>query len=551
MHTVNQLLRASRWKLVLAVLIGAVGGLAIAGLIAVINTALAATRDELFTLGIYFLALCLLVFVARSASDIILVRLSQQIISALRADLSRQILATPLHLLENHGTHRLLAMLTEDVTKIANFLMRLPTICINAAVLVGCLGYLGFLSWQLLIAAIIFIALGIFGFIKAQERAQGALQSSRIASDDLYKNFATLTNGIKELKLNDERREAFLNECLDSTLANVARHHVRGMSIYAFAESGGMLIFFAFLGFLLFLPVSQLAANPAVLTGYALTFLYLITPLEVLVSSAPDFGHFRVALEQISKLQLSLSTPTLPNANTKTAALKSLKFHSIQHSYRVDYDDGAFLLGPISLEFKAGEIVFLTGGNGSGKTTLSKLLVGLYEPNEGSIELNGQVISNADRPAFRQLFSTVFSDFQLFESLLGLPNDSVLVAKVKALLHSLKLENKVQFENGRFSTLALSQGQRKRLALLAAVLEDRPIYLFDEWAADQDPQFKRVFYTEILPELKSRGKLVLAVTHDDQYFHLADRHIKLESGRIVETRMLDVQMQSTPAAAIA
>lgn len=551
MHTVNQLLRASRWKLVLAVLIGAVGGLAIAGLIAVINTALAATRDELFTLGIYFLALCLLVFVARSASDIILVRLSQQIISALRADLSRQILATPLHLLENHGTHRLLAMLTEDVTKIANFLMRLPTICINAAVLVGCLGYLGFLSWQLLIAAIIFIALGIFGFIKAQERAQGALQSSRIASDDLYKNFATLTNGIKELKLNDERREAFLNECLDSTLENVARHHVRGMSIYAFAESGGMLIFFAFLGFLLFLPVSQLAANPAVLTGYALTFLYLITPLEVLVSSAPDFGHFRVALEQISKLQLSLSTPALPNKNTKTAALKSLKFHSIQHSYRVDYDDGAFLLGPISLEFKAGEIVFLTGGNGSGKTTLSKLLVGLYEPNEGCIELNGQVISNADRPAFRQLFSTVFSDFQLFESLLGLPNDSALVAKVKVLLHSLKLENKVQFENGRFSTLALSQGQRKRLALLAAVLEDRPIYLFDEWAADQDPQFKRVFYTEILPELKSRGKLVLAVTHDDQYFHLADRHIKLESGRIVETRMFDVQIQSTPATAIA
>lgn len=551
MHTVNQLLRASRWKLVLAVLIGAVGGLAIAGLIAVINTALATTRDELFTLGIYFLGLCLLVFVARSASDIILVRLSQQIISALRADLSRQILATPLHLLENHGTHRLLAMLTEDVTKIANFLVRLPTICVNAAVLVGCLGYLGFLSWQLLIAAVIFIALGILGFIKAQERAQGALKNSRIASDDLYKHFATLTNGIKELKLNDERCEAFLGECLDSTLENVARHHVRGMSIYAFAESGGMLIFFAFLGFLLFLPVSQLAVNPAVLTGYALTFLYLITPLEVLVSSAPDFGYFRVALEQISKLQLSLSTPALPNKNTKIAALKSLKFHSIQHSYRVDYDDGAFLLGPITLEFKAGEIVFLTGGNGSGKTTLSKLLVGLYEPNEGSIELNGQVISNADRPAFRQLFSTVFSDFQLFESLLGLPNDSALVAKVKVLLHSLKLENKVQFENGRFSTLALSQGQRKRLALLAAVLEDRPIYLFDEWAADQDPQFKRVFYTEILPELKSRGKLVLAVTHDDQYFHLADRHIKLESGRIVETRMFDVQIQSTPATAIA
>lgn len=551
MYTVNHLLRASRWKLTLAVVIGAIGGLSIAGLIAVINMALTASKEEVLSLGLGFVVLCLLVFVSRSASDIILVRISQQVISALRADLSRQILATPLHLLETHGTHRLLAMLTEDVAKVATFLMRLPTICVNTAVLIGCLGYLGFLSWPLLVAAITFIALGMFGFIKAQGRAQGALQSSRDASDDLYKHFATLTNGLKELKLNDGRREAFLNECLDSTLAKVAQHHVRGMSIYAVAESGGMLIFFAFLGFLLFLPVSQLAVTPEVLTGYALTFLYLITPLEVLVSSAPDFGHFRVAMEQISKLQLSLSTPFPSGPYSKTTSFKTLKFNALRHSYRGDYDDRAFTLGPITLEFEPGEIVFITGGNGSGKTTLSKLLVGLYDPHEGLVELDGQLVSEAERPVFRQLFATVFSDFQLFESLLGLADDPLLANKVKVLLHSLKLEHKVQFENGRFSTLALSQGQRKRLALLAAVLEERPIFLFDEWAADQDPQFKHVFYTEILPELKSRGKLVLVVTHDDQYFHMADRHIKLESGRIVETRILAVQTQSTPVAAIA
>lgn len=142
------------------------------------------------------------------------------------------------------------------------------------------------------------------------------------------------------------------------------------------------------------------------------------------------------------------------------------------------------------------------------------------------------VVAAADREAYRQLFSAVFSDFYLFDGLLDAA-DPMQLQKARQLLVSLRLEHKVTLGNdGRFSTVALSQGQRKRLALLAAVLEDRPVYLFDEWAADQDPQFKRVFYTEVLPWLKTQDKLVIAITHDDAYFHLADRHVKLESGQI-------------------
>lgn len=533
MDIVLQLLRASRWKLALAIVAGAASGLGIAGLIALINTALAAPRSELTPLALGFVALCLLVFSARAASEVVLARLSQQVIAALRAELSRQILAAPLPLLENHGTHRLLAALTEDVAKIANFLTRLPIICINGAVLVGCLVYLGVLSWWLLLAAVTFIALGILGFCLAQGRAQTALEASRHASDDLYKQFVALTEGLKELKLHDARREAFLRDCLEATLDRVAQHHVRGMRIYAFAESGGMLIFFAFLGLLLFLLAPALALNPVVLTGYALTFLYLITPLEVLVGSAPDFGHFRVALQQIGQLQLTLAVAPVGTSRSLPANLEALTLHEVSRAYRVDYDERAFLLGPISLELKCGEIVFLTGGNGSGKTTFAKLLVGLYASDSGEIRLNGEAIGSADGAAYRQLFSTVFSDFFLFENLLGLHAPDLDV-QVQEWLHRLRLDSKVRFEQGRFSTLALSQGQRKRLALLAAVLEDRPIYLFDEWAADQDPQFKQIFYTELLPMLKARGKLVIAITHDDAYFHLADRHIKLDSGRIVE-----------------
>ena len=171
----------------------------------------------------------------------------------------------------------------------------------------------------------------------------------------------------------------------------------------------------------------------------------------------------------------------------------------------------------------------MVGGNGSGKTTLAKLLVGLYPPEEGQILLNGKVVSDASRDHYRQLFSTIFSDFHLFDRLLE-TGSADLDEEGNRLLAKLHLQNKVKVQDGAFNTLALSQGQRKRLALVVAYLENRPFFMFDEWAADQDPVFKEVFYREILPELRAMGKAVLVISHDDRYFHLADRLIRMESG---------------------
>jgi putative ATP-binding cassette transporter len=128
----------------------------------------------------------------------------------------------------------------------------------------------------------------------------------------------------------------------------------------------------------------------------------------------------------------------------------------------------------------------------------------------------------------------VFSDFFLFDSLLGLevPEGD---ARPEEYLERLLLHHKVKIEGGTLSTLDLSQGQRKRLALLTAYLEDRPIYLFDEWAADQDPEFKEVFYRHLLPDLKARGKTVVVISHDDRYYDAGDRLVRLDSGGLVST----------------
>jgi putative pyoverdin transport system ATP-binding/permease protein len=249
-----------------------------------------------------------------------------------------------------------------------------------------------------------------------------------------------------------------------------------------------------------------------------------------------------VALQKVEKLGISLAASPAEDVAAdrpdREWSFQRLELVRVMHSYHSEKEDSNFILGPISLILHPGELVFLVGGNGSGKSTLAKIITGLYFPEAGEIRLNGKLIGNRNRDDYRQMFSAVFADFCLFDTLLGL-NAPNLDTRAREYLTQFHLNHKVKIENGNLSTTSVSQGQRKRLALLTAYLEDRPIYLFDEWASDQDPQFKAVFYTELLPELKARGKTVLVITHDDKYFHLADRILKLEDGRLDQPKKVN------------
>ncbi len=269
------------------------------------------------------------------------------------------------------------------------------------------------------------------------------------------------------------------------------------------------------------------------LSGYVLTFTYLIGPMENIVNKLPILSRANVALNKIETLGLSLASraevATVPPQIL--SSLHYLELKGVTHTYYSEQEDINFTLGPIDLRLQPGEVVFIIGGNGSGKSTLAKLITGLYIPESGEIWLDKQPINQQNREWYRQHFSVVFSDFYLFERLLGLQQID-LDTQAQEYLQQLQLEHKVKVKQGEFSTTALSQGQRKRLTLLTAYLEDRPIYLFDEWAADQDPIFKDIFYTEFLPKLRGQGKMVLVISHDDHYFHCADRIVKLDYGQV-------------------
>ena len=534
MKMITFLLRRSRKVVVFAIATGVVSGACSTGLLALITALLGHTVSR-STLLIAFLGLCVLVLLTRVVSELLLTFLGQETIFQLRLDLSRRVLEVPLRRLEELGPHRVLATLTEDIPTITQVVSLIPNLAVNLAIVVGCLIYLGLLSVKVFAGVVLLMALGVVGYQLPLGRAVAHMVGARKVNDDLYGHFRTLTQGIKELKLHRLRREGFLVDELTATARSFRDENIRGMRIYTIAASWGQVFVFVVIGLLLFVLPEMERLPPAVLTGYVLTVLYLMTPLQVLMNSAQNFGRAGAAMDRIDAMGVELAANSAQESRETAlpgGSPRLIELQGITHSYRREGEEGEFVLGPIDLTISPGELLLIAGGNGSGKTTLAKLLVGLYAPASGRILCDGREVVEENRDAYRQSFSVVFSDFHLFTTLLGIEGEEI-DARAHGYLQTLQLQHKVEVKGGQLSTLDLSQGQRKRLALLTAYLEDRPVYLFDEWAADQDPFFKEIFYRQLLPELKRRGKAVIVISHDDRYYDVADRVLKLESGRIV------------------
>lgn len=528
-------IKNARLVIVLIIATGVIGGLGVTALVALVSTALGQVGSPTRGLIWSFAALCLVSPLMRFASQALLVRLTSKAVFVLRMRLSRQILSAPLRQQEEIGSHRLLATLTEDIPVIVGALAAIPSLFVNVAILIGCLVYMAWISWIMLLAVIGFMIVGVISYQLPVSRAWQYFKLAREEADAMFRQYRALTDGGKELKLHRRRRKAFASE-LESTTKTLQDHHIAGNTIYTAAADWGEILFFVFIGLILFALPKLIPVDAATLTAYVLTVLFIRTPLVVVLNTIPGLARSTIAAQKVESLGLSLiampsevEPPSQPDADRNWS---TLELSGVTHRYHRDGDEEGFTVGPLDLTLRRGELVFLVGGNGSGKTTLGKLLTGLYSPDSGDMRLDGKLITAENRDDYRQFFSAVFSDFYLFESLLGFDRNGI-DELAQASLIRLQLDRKVSVENGAFSTIDLSQGQRKRLALLAACLEDRPIYLFDEWAADQDAQFRDVFYHQILADLKAQGKTVLVISHDDRYYHIADRIIKLDYGRLV------------------
>lgn len=529
------ILRTCRTLVIATIVMALLSGACNCGLMALVTSAVTAISPATHWLIWAFVALGLGKVITLFFSQVILAGYSQKAVAELRRDLIRKILAVPLRDLEELGAPRVLAALTDDVFNITQALLAVPVVTGNVAILLGGAVYLGYLSMQMLAAIFVVIAAGALGYLVVVHSALRFCRLAREEEDKLFGYFRAVTDGIKELKLHRRRRLDFFSKNIEKVTATYQHHNVSAELRFTAAQSWSHLLYFALIGLILFLAPHLGTFSHRTLTGYVVTCLFLMGPLAGVLSSISLFGRAKVALQKVNELGLSLarhSTEECPLDDTDDGQnFQRLDLCGVIHSYHREQEDSSFVLGPIDLTFRRGEMTFLVGGNGSGKSTLAKIITGLYLPEAGEIRLDGEPVTNKNRDAYRQLFSAVFADFFVFDNLLGL-NGADLDVRARGYLEQLHLKHKVRVTNGELSTTAVSTGQRKRLALLTAYLEDRPFYLFDEWASDQDPHFKNIFYTQLLPDLKARGKTVLVITHDDRYFGVADRLIKLDYGKI-------------------
>lgn len=566
MNLFRLLIRQSRTTFWIAILAGVVSGAASTGLLAVIHRALG---DETIDapppledpwLLWSFVGLCILMPASRLLSQQLLVHLGQDAMMSLRLELARRILATPLARLEQLGTPRLMAALTDDVSAISIGVIQAPNLSITSAVVLGCLGFLAYLSVPLFLVLLVVMVLGILSYQLPGAKGVAHMRKAREQQDRLFGHFRDLTEGVRELKLHHRRRGAFL-DLLAGTAGTLRGLYNRANLYFNASASWGQVLFFLVVGVFVFLLAGRPGYPRSTLVGYTLVLLYMTNPLRQILDSMPTLGRAGVSVDKVAKLELALEEASAGRGGTGAAeqapappapAWSRLELAGLTYTYPADDGVGHFTLGPLDLTFRPGEIVFLVGGNGSGKTSLGLLLAGLYTPDGGEIRLDGRPVvpagegaggaagtaglgaagATTDLEAYRQLFTMVLAQPHLFEQLLGLSGPD-LDADARRYLERLRIDHKVEVKDGALSTTALSKGERKRLALVTAYLEDRPFYIFDEWAADQDPTFREIFYHQLLPELRERGKTVLVISHDDRYFDRASRILELDYGQLV------------------
>jgi putative ATP-binding cassette transporter len=415
--------------------------------------------------------------------------------------------------------------------------------CQGVLLVIFSLGYIYFLESTAFFLTLFIVAVGIAIHFKNKKQLAIELEQSTSKENELFHVMTQLLDGFKEVKLNSARNRdlyGHLREIASEVAELKTRTGIRYAEYYLFTQ----VMFLLLLAAMVFvLPqLSDALVEPQQVTSITSAILFIIGPLTVVVGAVPVFRNASHAVHNMARLEDALDVAqelARDRDNGDVVAppdFQTIEVRGAMFSHKDKDGRPIFTLGPLNCTITKGETILVVGGNGSGKSTFFKLLTGLYYPDAGTILVDGVDVKTIGYRRYRELFSAIFSDYHLFARLYGLTQ--IDDRKVDELLRLMQLEHKTSWQDGRFENQDLSTGQKKRLALIVSLLEDKPIYIFDEWAADQDPLFRRFFYDTLLPDLKARGKTVIAASHDDRYFYAGDRVLKMEMGQFVAYEQL-------------
>jgi putative ATP-binding cassette transporter len=511
----------------------AVAGLSSAGVLATINAAADSVSKHQSTTFYFFVfvAIVALYVVSKRFIQLTSIRETEQIIHRIRVRIVDKVMKSDLIALERIGHNNIFASAGKETQTISQAAFMLTNAAESFAMLIFSVLYLAWLSMPAFVIGVAFTSFAVMIHLRQMRGIDRELRDAIDQENTCLDELSDFLDGFKEAKVNAPRA-ADMQRFFLAQSSRAAHSKVTSQSRMAEHFTLTQVMFYMLIATMVFVVPIFADAFAGVVVKTATSVLFMIGSITTLVSSLPMLAQANAAANNIRAMenQLNKASRASPPMKEPIAAFREIAFRSVTFRHHDATGDESFAEGPIDLTLRAGETVFVTGGNGSGKSTMMKLLIGLYQPSGGTIEVDGKPISDEMLEAYRNMFAVVFSDYHLFKKLYGMME--MAQAKIDALLDLLEIRDKTQVSAGEFSTLDLSGGQRKRIALLVALLEDKPVIVLDEWAADQDPVFRRKFYEEMLPELKRQGKTIVAITHDDQYYRLADRQIKLEYGRI-------------------
>ncbi|WP_034942977.1 multidrug ABC transporter permease/ATP-binding protein [Erwinia oleae] len=529
MELLRVVYRQYRWPFITVILLSLLSAVLGIGLIAFINRELIVSVNTSLMVLPEFLGLLVLLMAVTLGSQLALTQLGHHFVYRLRGEFIKRILDTQVERIEQIGSAQLLAGLTSDVRNITIAFVRLPELIQGIILTVGSAAYLAWLSPEMLFVTAVWVAITIIGGWLLVSKVYRHMATLRETEDALYADYHTIIEGRKELALNRQRAGQIFETVYQENARTYRHHIVRADTFHLSAVNWSNIMMLGAIGLVFFMANSLGWADTAVAATYSLTLLFLRTPLLSAVGALPTLLSAQVAFNKLNTFKLTAwrpeFAPPVASQTWQTLELRELMF---------SYGDSGFAVGPINMTLKRGELVFLIGGNGSGKSTLAMLLTGLYQPVSGQILLDGKPVVAENMERYRALFSAVFTDVHLFDRLIDHRGEPADPLQVQSWLERLKMQDKIKLDGNKVLNLKLSKGQSKRLALLLATAEQRDILLLDEWAADQDPHFRRIFYRELLPWLQEMGKTVFAISHDDHYFLHADRLLEMRDGLLSE-----------------
>jgi cyclic peptide transporter len=482
---------------------------------------------------LYYFAMAFFVYVfGRKVLQTKLLRISFDIVYDLRMRLINKVFLTSYQNFENMDRGRVYATLNDDTGQIgnsANLMVQLITMIVTAA---GAFIYLAAIAfWATMVTLGVVIAIAIlYGIVS--KKARRYLEKARDTMNVYMGYLNGMLDGFKELSLKVNKKREYrddIERSCDEFRSTITTAMIRFINAFLIGESL-LIIVLGAVGF----AIPRLFPDISVFTlmSFIMVLLYLIGPINAILNAIPAIMRIRVSWNRVKGFErdipANMDPVILETPQQKSRSVESIKAEGLEYEYAVQNEEERFKVGPLDFEAKSGEITFIIGGNGSGKTTLAKLLTGLYAPDAGDVKVEGVESGNG---RLGEYFSTVFSNYHLFNKLYNVDTKDK-EPLIQKHLNVLQLQDKVSIEEGAFTTVNLSGGQRKRLALMQCYLEDSPIYLFDEVAADQDPEFRKFFYRDLLLKMKEEGKIVIAITHDDHYFDVADKIIKMDMGKI-------------------